>query len=121
MSGGFGAAKVRLWRERFLRFDDGGMAVDEFCLAEGISKSSFYNWRRKLGLPGRPSLPTLQGQNTKQAVGRRVFEPVTIAAAAMVVIRLPGGTLIEVPTGSEQALRVIVGQLVSANIETSRC
>ena len=97
------------------------MKVEEFCLAEGVSKSSFYNWRRKLGLPRRPSSPTRQGQKTQQAGGRSVFEPVTIAAAAMVVIRLPGGTLIEVPTSSEQALRVIVGQLVHANIEADRC
>ncbi len=50
-----GAAKVRLWRERFLRFDDGEMKVEEFCLAEGISMSSFYNWGRKLARPKRPS------------------------------------------------------------------
>ncbi len=116
---GVDSAKVRLWRERFLRFDDGKMKVEDFCLAEGVSKSSFYNWRRKLVRPKRSSSPTRQ--QTKQTVGRGVFEPVTIVAAAMVVIRLPGGTLIEVPASSESALRAIVGQLVSVDIETDRC
>ena len=116
---GVDGAKVRLWRERFLRFDDGGMKVEDFCLAEGISKSSFYNWRRKLAPSKRSSSPTRQ--QTKQTAGRGVFEPVTIAAAAMVVIRLPGGTLIEVPASSESALRAIVGQLVCNPREAGRC
>jgi hypothetical protein len=121
MARGLDAARVGVWRERFLRFDGGTVKVEDFCLAEGVSKSSFYHWRRKLELPRRPSSPTRQGRKTQQTNGRGAFEPVTIAATAMVVIRLPDGTLIEVPTGSEQALRVIVGQLVPANIEAARC
>ncbi len=119
MTRGVDGPKVRLWRERFFRFDDGGMKVEDFCLAEGISQSSFYHWRRKLAPSKRSSSPTRQ--QTKQTAGRGVFEPVTIAAAAMVVIRLPGGTLIEVPAHSEQALRAVVGQLVAADIEADRC
>jgi hypothetical protein len=119
MAVGSSAAKARLWRERFLRFDDDTMKVEDFCLAEGVSKSSFYNWRRKLALPKRSS--SSAWQQTKQTNGRGVFAPVTIAAAAMVVIRLPDGTLIEVPTSSEQALRVIVGQLVGNRREADRC
>ena len=116
---GVDGAKVRLWRERFLRFDDGGMKVEDFCLAEGISQSSFYHWRRKVAPSKRSSSPTRK--QTKQTAGRGAFEPLTIAAAAMVVIRLPGGTLIEVPAGSENALRTIVGQLMCNPRETDRC
>ena len=114
-----GGMKVRLWRERFLQFDAAGMKVEEFCLAEGISKSSFYHWRRKLAPSRRPALPTRQ--QTKQTNGHSVFELVTIATAVTVVIRLPDGTLIEVPAHSEQTLRAIVCQLVPSDIDTERC
>ena len=119
MTRGVDGPKVRLWRERFFRFDDGGMKVEDFCLAEGISQSSFYNWRWKLAQRKRPSSPTRKRQERKTERG--AFEPVTIAAAAMVVIRLPGDILIEVPANSEHALRAVVGQLAAVGIETDRC
>ena len=119
MARGVDVVKAGVWRERFLRFEDDKEKVEDFCLAEGISKSSFYNWRRKLA-PSKRRASAAQGRHEKKT-RRSVFESVTIAAAAMVVIRLPDGTLIEVPTSSEQALRVIVGQLVSADIVADRC
>ena len=121
------AAKVRVWRERFLRFDDGGRTIAEFCEAEGISTASFYAWRRKLATQRQ----TTQGRSPqrkkkrqkkrprKKLAGRGVFEPLTIAAA-VVVVRLPDGILIEVPANSEGALRTIVGQLVR-DVEAARC
>ena len=123
MARGFDAAKARLWRGRFLRFDDGGRTVAEFCLSEGTSTASFYAWRRKLARP-HPTTQDRSPQKKKRPrekpAGRGVFEPVTIAAAA-VVIRLPGGTLIEVPAHSEHALRVIVSQLVRDDVEAAPC
>ena len=118
------AAKVRVWRERFLRFDDGGRTIAEFCEAEGISTASFYAWRRKLATQRQ----TTQGRSPqrkkkrprKKLAGRGVFEPLTIAAA-VVVVRLPDGTSIEVPANSEGALRTIVGQLVRADVEVAPC
>jgi len=108
---GSDSAKARLWRERFERFDEGGMTIADFCAAEGTSKASFYAWRRKLAT---------QHQATPRKKKPSAFEPLTITAAA-VVIRLPDGTLIEVPANSEGALRVIVGQLVRADVEAVRC
>ncbi len=120
-----------MWRGRFLRFDDGGRTVAEFCLAEGTSTASFYAWRRKLATP-HPTTQDRSPQKKKRQkkrqkkrprekpAGRGAFEPLTIAAAA-VVIRLPGGTLIEVPAHSERALRVIVSQLAGDDTEAASC
>ena len=112
MARGCDAAKARLRRERFERFDDGGMTIAEFCGTEGVSTASFYAWRRKLARPQ---------QATPRKKKPSVFEPLMIAAAAMVVIRLPGGTLIEVPAASQDALRTIVGQLAGTDVEPARC
>ena len=109
--GGDGA-KARVWRERFLRFDDGGMTILKFCVAEGTSTASFYAWRRKLATPQ---------QATPRKKKPSVFEPLTIAATATVVIRLPGGASIEVSAASQHALRTIVGQLAGSDVEAARC
>ncbi len=128
MARGCDVAKARLWRERFERFEDGGMTIAEFCGAEGVSTASFYAWRRKLAMrhqtkPHRTPQRKKKRQKKRpkeKLAGRGAFEPLTIAAAA-VVIRLPDGILIEVPAHSEHALRAIVGQLVRADVEAVRC
>jgi len=109
---GCDVAKARLWRERLARFDDGGMTIAEFCGTEGVSTASFYAWRRKLATPQ---------QATPRKKKPSVFEPLTIAATATVVIRLPGGASIEVPAASQDALRTIVGQLAGSDVEPARC
>ena len=133
MAGGFDSATVRRWRERLGRFDDcvrqdGGMTIEEFCRDEGISQSSFYNWRRKLARSKKQTPSARQRQKKKKSANDRgAFEPVMIAATtmmattAMVHVRLPGDILIEVPAGSENALRAIVDQLVRNEREAESC
>ena len=111
MGRGDDTARARVWRERFLRFADGGMTIAVFCVAEGVSTASFYAWRRKLAMR----------HQTSRKKKPSAFEPLTIAAAAMVVIRLPGGASIEVPAASQDALRTIVGQLAGTDVEAARC
>jgi transposase-like protein len=43
------------WRARLQRFAGSGQTVAAFCAAEGISAWSLYDWRRRLGEPGRRS------------------------------------------------------------------
>ncbi len=129
MARGCDAAKARLWRERFERWEDGGLTIADFCVAEGTSTASFYAWRRKLAMQRQTTRGRSPRQKkrqkkrpTEKLAGRGVFEPLTIAtAAAAVVIRLPDGTSIEVPANSEHALRAIVGQLMRADVETAPC
>ena len=129
MGRGCDGAKARVWRERFLRFEDGGMTIAEFCVAEDTSTASFYAWRRKLAMQRqttRDRSPQRKKKRQKKRpgkklAGRGVFEPLTIAAAVVVVVRLPGGTSIEVPANSEGALRTIVGQLMRADVEAAPC
>ena len=42
----------RSWREVMLRFGGAGATVSEFCAREGLSTSSFYRWRERLGSGG---------------------------------------------------------------------
>jgi hypothetical protein len=83
------AAKRQLWSDRFRRFDRCDLTVVDFCLAEGVSTPSFYQWRRKLsGLSEREAVPDTRIQEP-------TFLPVRLLsakpAAAEVEIHLPNG------------------------------
>lgn len=43
---------TRSWREAMLRFGGSGETVSAFCAREGLSPSSFYRWRERLGAAG---------------------------------------------------------------------
>ncbi len=36
------------WRDRIRRWHGSGLGVREFCLREGVSEPSFYQWRKRL-------------------------------------------------------------------------
>jgi putative transposase len=38
----------QMWRAVLARFDGAGMTVQEFCLREGLTQSSFTRWRARL-------------------------------------------------------------------------
>lgn len=101
-------AKVELWRARFARQAELGMKTAEFCAAEGVTKGSYYSWRRKLGL-SRPL--------TKRAT-REAFQRVEVKALVpALAVRLPGGISLEANGASESALRAIVHELVRSSRE----
>ena len=55
----------KLWQQRLLRFDASQMTVAQFCLSEGVSQASFYNWIKRLQDPSvlpktQPAKPEAQ-------------------------------------------------------------
>ena len=104
MSRGSDPVKLALWRERFARCKDSGMTTEQFCAAEGISKPSFYAWRRKLGL----SSPRCSNSPAKKSFQQVVVTPSPAAFTA----RLPGGIVLEISTSHENSVRTIVSELV---------
>ena len=53
--------KLAVWRERFERLSSSGLAIGPFCARERVSVASFYYWRKKLEINGRPALRPLLG------------------------------------------------------------
>ena len=125
--------KRALWQGRFRRFVDSGLAVARFCAIEEVSESSFYYWQKKLGpqTRRRPARTEDRGVYTEdhgvRAEGRGtraedrgagaedhgVFRPVTVVpATCVVVVRLPGGTRIEVKANHLDAIRAVVAETV---------
>lgn len=101
---------AKLWQERLRRFDRSQMTVAQFCLNEGISQPSFYQWKKKLRQHSgdTKSKPTATGvqfmplrltADTGHHVAPELREQVKPALAST-TIELPGGVRIrvEVPT-----------------------
>ncbi len=101
---------AKLWQQRMRRFASSQMTVAQFCLSEGVSQPSFYQWKKKLReLPNdakpKPSaagvqflplqLTALSGKQVASEFDQRVG-----SAVASTTIELPGGVRIrvEVPT-----------------------
>ncbi|MFQ5464023.1 MAG: hypothetical protein ACE5E5_15535 [Phycisphaerae bacterium] len=111
--------KLSVWQGRFRRFLDSGLAVARFCAIEHVSESSFYYWQKKLG-PQAVRRPTrAEDRDTRaqdrdaRAEDRNVFQPVTVVPAGFgVLVRLPGGTQIEVGTEHLDAIRAVVAETV---------
>ncbi|MCP5118230.1 MAG: hypothetical protein GY953_46035 [bacterium] len=104
--------KLALWQGRFQRFLDSGLAVARFCAVEHVSESSFYYWQKKLG-PQTLRRPARAEDCATRAEDRGVFRPVTVVPATCgVVVRLPGGTRIEVDAGQLDAIRAVVAEAV---------
>lgn len=128
--------KVALWRTRFQRYPGSGLSVARFCAAEGVSESSFYYWQKKLGSIQRRPPARAENRATRCVddpvrradrgglaedrdacfEDRGLFQPVTVVPAMSgVVVRLPGGTQIEVAAGQLDAIRAVVAATVSVS------
>lgn len=105
MAGSLDSRKVREWQRRMARFQEAQQSVAEFCRKEGVSAPSFYQWRKRLAQ--RPCL-------AEETTG---FTPVRLVAATSVVVHLPGGTQLHVPTSDPQALRLVIDTLVRADAQ----
>ena len=53
MSRGSNPTKVAEWSDRLERFENSGQSVTQFCVAEGVSQPSFYQWKKRLGVGDR--------------------------------------------------------------------
>jgi hypothetical protein len=101
------------WQERLKSRDASGLSVDEFCVAEGIPRSTFYRWMTRLQ-DGIPDAAKENGASLAPAeVAEPKFLPVSVTASP-VEIELPNGGLVRLPVGVGQAVIVDVVKAVSA-------
>ena len=80
---------TRSWREVMLRFGEADMTVSAFCAREGLSTSSFYRWRERLGSVGDAGGAALpRGGRAQLAVRPR--------AAGFIDLDLGGGVVLQI-------------------------
>src|SRR5215208_7047994 len=83
------------WTERLQRFASSGLAVPQFCAAEGVSTAAFYSWKRRRA-DLRPDTVTSQD-------GPRLLPVRLNPQTAAVELALPGGALLRVAAGADEA------------------
>ena len=94
-----GEMDERRWRERFERYQASGLEVQTFCTAEGVSRSSFYRWKRRLSevsanasrpedRPGHERVPP-----PTRISAESVFVPLSVKAGP-IEVELPNGAVI---------------------------
>jgi transposase-like protein len=122
------SGKVVAWRRRVRRFGRSGLTVARFCEQEGVSAASFYRWRNRLAEQGRPArdaaarrVGTANGVDHASAFQAvRVATCIRTGADAAVAIHLPGGVRVDVPAGSLDAIRAVLGELLRQDAATDR-
>jgi len=90
-------ATRQAWADRIDRFEQAGQSVAQFCAAEGVAPTSFYQWRRKLRSEGSVPQP-LAGFLPVKLQQSRQAQPATVMS-----VELPGGVRIrfEVTAGNQ--------------------
>jgi len=99
------------WQQHVEGQKTSGLSVDEFCAREGLTRSSFYRWMRRLrdGIPD--SVAAEEKPPVEAEVVRPNFLPVSLKAAP-VEIELPNGGVIRLPIGVGQAVLLEVIRVV---------
>lgn len=90
------------WRERLIRYQSCRLTVAQFCEREGVSRGSFYRWKRRFSAESFHH--TAQPQRSQTSDGSPLFVPVSVQPAAEVQIELPGGAIVRLPAEADQRL-----------------
>ena len=134
MSRGSNPTKVAEWSDRLERFESSGQSVTQFCVAEGVSQPSFYQWRKRLGgndrvrggRPKRSGKSSLANRAVGKGRSQSAFSSVQLTATPglqqRTMIRLAGGVEIELGNNLqvvEMVVRCVVEQSLPNAAERS--
>jgi transposase-like protein len=101
------------WQDRLKERGASGLSIGEFCLDEGVSRSTFYRWVRRIQ-EGIPESVKVEGEAPRLAeFAEPKFLPVTLKGSA-VEIELPNGGSVKVPVGVGEAVLVKIIEAVGA-------
>lgn len=99
------------WQERLKGRGASGLSIDEFCLDEGVSRSTFYRWLQRIR-DGIPASVKEEGEAPTLAdLAKPKFLPVTLTASSM-EIELPNGGSVRVPVGVGESVLVKIIEAV---------
>ena len=101
------------WQDRLESFRASGLSIDEFCLQEGVSRSTYSRWVSQLknGIP--ESMQAEKEIRERVESGETAFVPITLKASP-VEIELPNGGVVRLPLGVGQVVLVEVIRAVGA-------
>ena len=92
-----GIEEYREWERRLERYEVSETSLELFCLQEGVSRSTFYRWKRQLedGIP--ESLEPDSAGSEEDNSSKSLFLPVSLKTSR-VEIELPNGGVVRLPS-----------------------
>ena len=103
----------REWQRRLERYQTSEASLDVFCLQEGISRSTFFRWKRRLdkGIP--ETLPADAAEPEQNGATDALFLPISLKKSR-VEIELPNGGVVRLPADVGQGVLTAVVRVVGS-------
>ena len=101
------------WQERLENYKASDLSIEKYCAEEGVSRSSFYRWTRRLrqGIP--ESIAAEIADRNEEKSSDVEFLPVSLKSPP-VEIELPNGGLVRLPLGVGKVVLMEVIGFVAA-------
>jgi hypothetical protein len=104
----------REWERRLERYQAHEVNLDVFCLQEGVSRSTFYRWKRRLDNGVPEALQADAAEPEQNGSTDALFLPISLRKSR-IEIELPNGGVVRLPADVSQgvltALVRVVGSL----------
>jgi len=117
-------ARIHLWLDRLNRQAASSLTVAEFCVGEGVSLPSFYQWKRRLSPCVESASVRRQSRQPQPALGSPTVaqQPrftelvlsaspttasVSLPSVSLPSVSLPGGITISLGTQAEMAALIL--------------
>lgn len=112
--------KVMEWRERLARFARAGTSIVQFCQDEGVSRPSFYAWRKWLAADAKKWVRSGNAADSR-GVRHGSFAVVRVTGQSLgssqIAASLRGGTRLDISLADADAMRLVIEALVRADAE----
>jgi hypothetical protein len=108
-----GIEEYREWERRLERYEVNETSLELFCLQEGVSRSTFYRWKRRLddGVP--ESLESDLAASDENELDESLFLPVSLTSSR-VEIELPNGGVVRLPSDLGKDILVAVVRVIGS-------
>jgi hypothetical protein len=103
----------REWERRLERYQTHEMNLDVFCLQEGVSRSTFYRWKRRLDNGVPEMLQAAAAESEQNGSTDALFLPISLKKSR-VEIELPNGGVVRLPADVGQGVLTAVVRVVGS-------
>ena len=103
----------REWQRRLERFQTNESSLDVFCLQEGVSRSTFYRWKRRLdqGIPEAQQADSAESEQNGSTAS--LFLPISLKKSR-IEIELPNGGVVRLPADVSRGVLVAIVRVVGS-------
>jgi hypothetical protein len=103
----------REWQRRLERYQTSEAGLDVFCLQEGVSRSTFFRWKRRLDQSVPEALQADAAEPEQNGSTDSLFLPISLKKSR-VEIELPNGGVVRLPADVSQGVLTAVVRVVGS-------